>query len=107
VAAADVVKVGGGPGGEHFDQLGVQRHVAVVVELAQRDAQPVASADLYDRVGLQVRELAGAHPGAGQQFEREPVAGSLLAQAAVISLAASRSPGNFGSGTGPFGCPRR
>jgi hypothetical protein len=32
--AADVVEVGGGPGGEQLDQLGVQRHVPVGAELA-------------------------------------------------------------------------
>ena len=57
------------------DQLGVQRHVPVVAELAERDAQPVAGADLHDRVGVQVRELAGPHAGAGQQLDDQPVAG--------------------------------
>jgi hypothetical protein len=33
--------------------------------------------------------------------------GSLLARAAVISLAASRSPGNSGSGSGFFGMSPR
>ena len=71
---ADVLEVGGGPVGEQVDELGVQRDVAVVAELAERDAQPVAGADLDDRVGVQVRQLAGAHPGAGEQFDDEPVA---------------------------------
>jgi hypothetical protein len=45
-------------------------------------------------------------PGAGQQFDDQPVAGSVLARAAAISLAASRSSRNFGSGSGFSGCPR-
>ena len=57
------------------DQLGVQRHVPVVAELAERDAQPVAGADLHDRVGVQAGQLAGPHAGAGQQLDDEPVAG--------------------------------
>ena len=36
--AADVVGVGGGPVGEEGDEVGVQRDVAVVAELADRDA---------------------------------------------------------------------
>ena len=73
--AADVVEVGGGPGGEQCDQLGVQGHVTVVAELAERDAQPVAGADLHDRVGLEVGELAGPHAGAGQQLDDQAVSG--------------------------------
>jgi hypothetical protein len=53
VTVADVLEVGGGPGGEQLDELGVQGDVAVVAELAQRDAQPVPGADEHDRVGLQ------------------------------------------------------
>jgi hypothetical protein len=72
LVAADVVKVGGGPGG---DQLGVQRDVPVVAELAQRDAQPVPGADPHHRIGVEIGQLPGAHPGAGQQFHDQPVAG--------------------------------
>ena len=72
---ADVLEVGGGPGGEQRGQLGVQRDVPVVAELAERDAQPVGGADEDDRVGFQAGELAGPHPGPGQQFQDEPVAG--------------------------------
>ena len=75
LAAADVLQVGRGPGGEQLHQLGVQRNVPVVAELAQRDPQPVPGADQHDRVGVQVGELAGAHAGAGQQLDDEPVAG--------------------------------
>src|SRR6185312_5166463 len=72
---ADVLEVGGGPGGEQLDELGVQRDVTAVAELAQRDAQPVPGADLDDRVGVQAGQLAGPHAGAGQQLDHEPVAG--------------------------------
>jgi hypothetical protein len=61
-----VLQVGRGPGGEQADEPGVQGDVPVVAELAQRDPQPVAGADLHDRVRFQVRELTGAHAGAGQ-----------------------------------------
>ena len=56
-------------------QLGVQRDVAVVAELAQRDPQPVPGADPHDRVGVQVGQLAGPHAGTGQQLDDQPVAG--------------------------------
>jgi hypothetical protein len=59
--AADVVEVGGGPGGEQLDVLGVQRHVPVVAELAQRDAQPVPGADPHHRIGVQAGQFPGAH----------------------------------------------
>ena len=74
LVAADVVEVGCGPGGEQLCQLGVQGHVAVVAELAQRDAQPVPGADPHHRIGAGIGQLAGPHPGPGQQFDHEPVA---------------------------------
>jgi hypothetical protein len=46
--AVDVLQVGGGPGGKQLDELGMERHVALVAELAERDAQPVALADAHD-----------------------------------------------------------
>jgi hypothetical protein len=58
---ADVLQVGRGPGGEQLCELGVQRDVAVVAELAQRDPQPVPGADLDDRAGLEAGELAGLY----------------------------------------------
>ena len=57
---ADVVGVEGGPVGEQDDEVGVQRDVAVVAQLADRDAQPVGVADLGDGVGGEVAELTGA-----------------------------------------------
>ena len=74
-AGADVIGVGGGPGGEERDQFGVQGHVAVVAELAERDAQPVAGADEDDGVGFEIGELAGPHAGTGEQFDDQAVAG--------------------------------
>jgi len=62
LAAADVLEVVRGPGGEEAGELGVQRHVAVVAELAQRDAQPVPGADPHHRVGVQIGQLPGPHP---------------------------------------------
>jgi hypothetical protein len=104
LAAADVLEVGRGPGSEQLDQLGVQQDVAVVAELAQRDPQPVHGADLDDRVGLQAGQLAGPHrygPAARRPAGRG--GRSVLALAAAISRAASRSPGNLGSGSGFVG----
>ena len=39
---------------DQLDQLRVQRQVAVVVQVAQRDMLPLAGADLHHRVGAQV-----------------------------------------------------
>jgi hypothetical protein len=64
---ADVLEVARRAGGEELDQLRVQRHVAVVTQLAQRDAQPVVGSDLHHRIGLEADQLTDAHPGAGQQ----------------------------------------
>ena len=52
----------------------MQGHVPVVAELAQRDAQPVPGADPHHRVGVEVSQLPGPHPGAGQQLYHQPVA---------------------------------
>jgi hypothetical protein len=57
----------------------------------------VAGADLHDRVGLKVRELTGAQAGAASSSTTSRSRASLLARAAAISLAASRSLRNFGS----------
>jgi hypothetical protein len=75
LAVADVLEVGRGPGGEQLHQVGVQRHVAVVAELAERDPQPVPGADLDDRVGVEAGQLSGPHAGPGQQLDHQPVAG--------------------------------
>jgi hypothetical protein len=70
-----VFGVGGGPLGEQFDEVGVHGDHAVVAELADRDAQPVAVvADAGDGVGGELAEFGGAQPGAGQDLGDEPVA---------------------------------
>jgi len=51
---ADVLQVRAGPRGQQCDQVGVQGHVPVVAELAERDPQPVPVPDLHDRVRVQV-----------------------------------------------------
>ena len=56
------------------DEVGVQRDVAVVAELADRDAQPVGVTDVDDGVGGEVAQLTGAQPGAGEHLDDEPVA---------------------------------
>jgi hypothetical protein len=54
-------------------QLRVQRDVAVVVQLADRDVQPVSSADLHDRVVLESDQLADPQAGPDQDFaDQEP-----------------------------------
>ena len=58
--------------GEELDEVGVQRDVAVVVQLAERDAQPVGVADDGDGVGFEVAQLTDAHPGAGEQLDGDP-----------------------------------
>ena len=45
--------------GEEFDEVGVQRDVTVVAELADRDAEPVAS-PICDGIGGEFAQLTGA-----------------------------------------------
>ncbi len=59
------------PVGNQVDEFRVQRDVAIVAELADRDVQRVMVADLDDRVCRQVAELADAHPGARQEQHAE------------------------------------
>ena len=61
----------GRPVPEHRHQLRVQRDVAVVVELADGDPQPVPVTDLDHGIGLEGAELAHAHAGAAQQLDDE------------------------------------
>ena len=70
----DVVAVGGRPGVQQRDQLGVQRDVPVVVELPDRDPQPIALPDQHHGVGVEITELTGPHSGAGQQLDHQPIA---------------------------------
>jgi hypothetical protein len=62
----------GEPVVDELDEQRMQRHVTVVVELADRDAQPVGVADAHHGVGLQRTKLTGAHPGASEQFDHQP-----------------------------------
>ena len=58
---SDVFCVGGGPVGEQFDEVGVERDHAVVAELADRDAEPVAVvADPGHGVSGELAEFGGA-----------------------------------------------
>ena len=50
---------------DELDQVRVQWTVAVVVEFADRDPQPVSFADQRDCIALKVAEFADSHPGAG------------------------------------------
>jgi hypothetical protein len=50
------------------DQLRVQRQVAVLSELADRDVQPRPGADLDNRVGAQGGVLADPQPGSEQHL---------------------------------------
>jgi hypothetical protein len=54
--------------GDEGQQLRVQRDVAVVVQLADRDVQPVPGADLHDRVVLEADQLVDPQPGPDQDF---------------------------------------
>jgi hypothetical protein len=60
--------------GDELDQDRVQRDVAVVVELADRDAKPERVADADHRVVTQCADLAGAHAGPGEDLDHEPAA---------------------------------
>ena len=54
--------------GDQGHQLRVQRDVAVVVQLADRDVQPVPGADLHDRVVLEGDQLADPQAGPDEDF---------------------------------------
>ena len=56
---------------DQLDQLRVQRQVAVLAELPDRDVQPRSGTDLHDRVAAQVGELADPQPGAQQHLTRQ------------------------------------
>ena len=62
-----------GPVGEETGGVGVHGHVAVVVELADRDPQPRGVVQHDDRVGGEGAELTDAHPGPRQQLDDEPI----------------------------------
>ena len=50
----------------------MQRDVAVVAELAERDLQPVPVAHLHDSAGVEAAELTGSDPGPQQQVDHQP-----------------------------------
>jgi hypothetical protein len=52
--------------------FGVQRDVAVDVQSADRDAQPVGGADLHDGVDGQGEQLTAADAGAGEELDDQP-----------------------------------
>ena len=67
--------MGGDPLVKEGFELGVKRDVAVVVELAQRNAQPERGADLNDGVSGETQELADPDAGAGQDLDAQSCEG--------------------------------
>ena len=63
--------VGGAVVADEGDQVRVQRQVPVVVQLADRDVEPVSGADEHDRVGGKRGELADAQSGAQQHLHHD------------------------------------
>ncbi len=66
VSAARLVVV------EQLDELRMERDVAVVVEFADRHAQPVPAVHEHDSVGGEFAELADAKSGAGEHLDHQP-----------------------------------
>jgi len=58
--------------GDELDEDRVQGDVAVVVEFADRDPQPVGVADVDHGVIGEGAEFTGSHPGASQQLDHQP-----------------------------------
>jgi hypothetical protein len=63
--------VGGAVVVDQGGQVRVQRQVAVLAELADRDVQPRAGADLDHGISLQGGVLADPQPGAQQHLHRD------------------------------------
>ena len=117
--------IGAQPGGpvvgdpvvEEFFQLWVQRNVAVVVQLADRDPQPVGGADLHDRVDGKLSSSPRRMPvrASSSTINRDNGSGSARVARRSLAAAASsrkrgrglsmigRSPGNISGRTGAFG----
>ena len=70
IGAQPMWSVLGDPVVEQLFELWVQRDVAVVVQLADRDPQPVGRADLHDRVDGEGQQLATTDAGAGGPHRR-------------------------------------
>jgi hypothetical protein len=64
--------VGGAVAVDEGDQLGVQRQVAVLAELADRDVQPGPGAYEDDCIGLQAGELADPQASTQQHLDGDP-----------------------------------
>ena len=89
---------------EQRDQLRVQRDVAVVAQLAQRDPQPVVAADHARPSRLRGRPVHRRACRCGPAVRRRAgPAGRCAARAAVMSFAASWSSRKRGSGSGFLG----
>jgi hypothetical protein len=101
VAARAERPVSGDPVVQQLLELRMQQDVTVVVELADRDAQPVSRADLHDGVDSQAEQFAAADGGAGQQLDDEP--GERVGIGARSSRAAAASSGNRGSSLSTMG----
>jgi len=56
---------------DEVDQHREQRHVAVVVELADGDPEAVDPVVVHHGVVFETAELTDTHAGAGQQFDHE------------------------------------
>ena len=105
--------------GDQVDQLGVQRQVAVLAELADRDVQPGSGPDLDHRIRGECSELTDPQPGAQQHLHGDPdqepavgVGGAKQLAAAASSSACGngwywrgRSPGNIGTRGGAWSQP--
>ena len=64
--------VGGAVGVDELHDAGVQRQVAVFVELADRDVEPVGVADQDDRVGGQGGVLPDPQARAQEELDGDP-----------------------------------
>ena len=83
--------------------IGCSGHVAVVVQLADRDAERWRSR-AHHGVVFEGGELAHAHPGPGQELDHEPTTAVRDRSAsAAMNFAAVGSSKNLGSGSSSSG----
>ena len=71
---------------EQLLQLRVQRDIAVSVQLAQRDVQPVGRTDLNDGIGGQCQVLALAHAGPSEELDGQPHEGVVVGAGGLQQL---------------------
>ena len=71
---ADVLDVVRRPGGKEMDQLRVQRHVAVVAKLADRDTKPMIVSDAHHGVGGEITELSSPETRPSEELDDQPIA---------------------------------